>query len=520
MDRRQMIERLDEPAQGWDVLVIGGGATGLGVALDAAARGYRTALVERGDFGQGTSSRSTKLVHGGIRYLQQGDVRLVLDALRERAILMALAPHLVRRLPFVVPGYYRGETLIYGIGLKLYDLLASRHGLSPSHRLSVNEIMAALPTIRSDGLRGGVQYEDGLFDDARLLIALARTAVARGAAVANYVQVEQLLKGPNGLVTGAVARDLEDGRTVRLRAKVVINATGPFGDALRSADNPAARPLIAPSQGAHLVLPRRFLPGDAALVVPRTPDGRVLFAIPWHDHVVVGTTDTPLAEPTPDPRSRPEEVDFLLDTAAGYLSPPVGRSDVLSTFAGVRPLVRRGAIKGTAALARDHYIEVSASGLVTICGGKWTTYRRMAEDTVDRAARVGGLPRCPCLTRGLPIHGHRNPSLEPDPLAVYGADADAIRELASAEPDLAPRLHPELPILTAQVAWAARHEMARTVEDVLCRRTRAAFLNAPAALAMAPTVAGRLAAELGRDESWAGEQVEAFRRVAETFLLP
>jgi glycerol-3-phosphate dehydrogenase len=520
MDRGSMIARLDEPGAVWDVLVVGGGATGLGAAVDAASRGYRAALVERGDFGQGTSSRSTKLVHGGVRYLRQGHVGLVLSALRERAILLRLAPHLVQSLPCVVPGYARGEVGFYGLGLRLYDLLAGRRGLGRSQRLSAERTLEALPTLRADGLRGGVLYHDGLFDDARLLIALARTAAEQGAAVANYVEVERPLKRPDGRIAGVIARDREDGRTLEIRARVVINATGPFGDALRRADVPTARPLIAPSQGAHLVLPRRFLPGDAALLVPRTPDGRVIFAIPWHDHVVVGTTDTPLAEPDPEPRPRPEEIAFLLETFAGYLERPASRGDVLSVFAGVRPLVRAGSSRKTAALSRDHHLEVSESGLVTIVGGKWTTYRRMGEDAVDRAATVGGLPRRPCVTRTLPIHGHRAPKPEPDPLAVYGSDAEAIGELASARPELSRRLHADLPIIAAEVAWAARLEMARSVEDVLCRRTRAAFLDARAAIAMAPDVAALLAAELGRDSNWSQAQVEAFQRAVGAYLVP
>ena len=515
-----MIDRLADPAGCWDVLVIGGGATGLGVAVDASARGYRTALVEQADFGKGTSSRSTKLVHGGVRYLQQGDVSLVIEALRERGLLLKLAPHLVSNLRFIVPNYAWWESPFYGVGMKVYDLLAGRYGFGPSRRLSAEETLSALPTIRSDGLRGGVQYYDGLFDDARLLVNLAQTAVEQGATVANYVRVERLLKGDGGLVEGVVARDLEGGRTLQLRSKVVVNATGPFSDALRRSDDPQVRPIIAPSQGTHLVLPKRFLPGDSAIMVPHTPDGRVLFAIPWHDHVVVGTTDTPIEDVPLDPRPLPEEIDFILETAAGYLSRPADRGDVLSTFAGIRPLVRDGGGSSTAALSRSHHLEISASGLVTICGGKWTTYRRMAEETVDQAAIVGGLPERPCTTRCLAIHGHQPPPTSPDPLAVYGSDADAIRDLTRAASSLSRQLHPDLPIIGAEVVWAARHEMARSVEDVLCRRTRAAFLNAHAALAMAPEVAALLATELGRDESWTLEQVGAFGRVIETYRVP
>lgn len=500
MNRDDMIDRLADPAERWDVLVVGGGATGLGAAVDAASRGYRTALVERADFGSGTSSRSTKLVHGGVRYLQQGNLSLVIEALRERGLLMKLAPHLVSNLRFVVPNYAWWEAPFYGVGLKVYDLLAGRYGFGPSRVLSAEETLEALPTIKTDGLRGGVQYYDGLFDDARLLANLAQTAAGQGAAVANYVRVDRLLKDGSGLVRGAVAVELESGRGLELKARAVINATGPFCDGLRHADDPGARPIIAPSRGAHVVLPRRFLPGDSAIMVPHTADGRVMFAIPWHDHVVVGTTDTPVPFAPIDPRPSSSEVDFILETAADYLAHPAGRADVLSVWAGIRPLVKAGDGSNTAALSRDHHLEVSNSGLLTITGGKWTTYRRMAEDAVDQAAVVAGLAERECWTRSLPIAGQD--------------EADA-REVGTSE-----RLAPALPITAFHVVRAAREEMARTVEDVLCRRTRAAFLDARAALAMAPRVAEILAAELGRGDDWRDEQVEAFRRIGEGFLVP
>ncbi len=500
MDRDRMIDRLADRTGRWDLLVIGGGATGLGVAVDAASRGYRTALVERADFGSGTSSRSTKLVHGGVRYLRQGNVSLVIEALRERGLLLKLAPHLVGNLRFIVPNYAWWEAPFYGVGLKVYDLLAGRYGFGPSRALTAEETRAALPTIQAEGLRGGVQYYDGLFDDARLLVNLAQTAAAQGAAVANYVRVDRLLKDSAGIVNGAVATDLESGRELTLNARVVVNATGPFADALRREDDPTAAPIIEPSRGAHIVLPRRFLPGDSAIMVPHTPDGRVLFAIPWHGHVVVGTTDTPVGSVPIEPRPSTAEIDFLIETAADYLAEPAGRADVLSAWAGIRPLVKAGDRANTASLSRDHHLEVSGSGLVTITGGKWTTYRRMAEEAVDQAAIVAGLPERPCRTRDLPIAGHDRPA-EPDP----------------GIPD---RLDPALPIAASHVVRAARDEMARTVEDVLCRRTRAAFLNARAALAMAPRAAAILAGELGRGDDWRVEQVADFRRVGASFLVP
>lgn len=518
MDRTWMIERLADRSETWDLVVVGGGATGLGVAVDAASRGYRTALLERDDFGKGTSSRSTKLVHGGVRYLQQGNVSLVIEALRERGTLLKLAPHLVGNLPFVVPNYSWWEAPFYGIGLKVYDLLAGRYGFGSSSLLTVQQTLDALPTIRREGLRGGVRYYDGLFDDSRLLITLAQTAAGRGAALANYVQVDRLLKGDDGLVRGVVATDLESGRELQIRARVVVNATGPFVDQLRGEDDQKARPLIAPSQGAHVVLPKRFLPGDSAIMVPHTPDGRVMFAIPWHGHVVVGTTDTPISEVPRDPCPFPEEIDFLLDTAADYLAHPASRADVLSAWAGVRPLVRTSGSASTSALPRDHHLEVADSGLVTICGGKWTTYRKMAEDTVDQAAVIGGLPDRECVTAGLPLHGHQEQGLSRR-FAVYGTDAPAIEALEAEAPEMARWIASALQISAAQVVWAVREEMARSVEDVLARRTRALFLDARAALDAAEPVASVMATELGRDDRWASDQVEAFRKIAETFLV-
>jgi glycerol-3-phosphate dehydrogenase len=520
MNRDDMLARLADRSTVWDLVIIGGGATGMGAAVDAAARGYKTAIVEQSDFGKGTSSRSTKLVHGGVRYLQQGNVSLVIEALRERGLLMKLAPHLVSNLRFIVPNYAWWEAPFYGIGMKVYDLLAGRYGFGPSKRLSAAMTLEALPTIKTDGLRGGVQYFDGLFDDSRLLVNLAQTAVEQGASVVNYVKAERLVKNAEGLITGVVVQDQEGGAELELKAKVVVNATGPFADTMRRQDDPRLKPIIAPSQGTHVVLPRAFLPGDSAIMVPHTADGRVMFAIPWHAHVVVGTTDTPIDHVPLEPVPLSDEIDFILETAAGYLARPATRADVLSAFAGIRPLVRAGDGTSTAALSRDHHLEIAPSGLVTICGGKWTTYRHMAEDTVDQAAIVAGLPEKPCPTRTLPIHGAEAPPAAPgDPLAVYGSDAAGLRDLAHDRPELATRLHPDLPITGAMVAWAAQNEMARTVEDVLCRRTRASFLNASAALAMAPEVSRLLAAELGRDDAWAEAQVAAFRPVGQGYLV-
>jgi glycerol-3-phosphate dehydrogenase len=500
-----MWRRFEERREPWDIAIVGGGATGAGIAIDAASRGYSTLLLEQSDFGKGTSSRSTKLVHGGVRYLEQGNLRLVMEALRERGLLLQNAPHLVHNLAFVVPNYDWWEAPFYGAGLKLYDLLAGRYRFGPSAILSRDETLERLPTIRTDGLRGGVVYYDGQFDDSRLLIHLVATAFEQGAALLNYAQVTALDRG------GVRFRDVESGAEFDARAKVVINATGPFSDAVRRLADPAAEPSIAPSQGIHLVFDRSFLPGESAIMVPHTSDGRVMFAIPWHGHTLVGTTDTPIAQAALEPAAQEQEIDFILETASLYLAKKPSRDDVLSVFAGIRPLAGAGAAR-TASVSRDHIIRVEESGIVTISGGKWTTYRRMAEECVTRAAAVAELPVSPPVTRTLPIHGFHPDADSFGHLSVYGADAPKVQAI-----DAPTRLHPDLSYIEAEVLWAARHEMARTVEDILARRTRALFLNVRAALAMAARVAELMAAELGCDEQWQRDQVEAFRAVAAAY---
>jgi len=518
MDRDAMLRRVAETGRPWDVVVIGGGATGLGAAVDAAARGYDTLLVEQSDFAKGTSSRSTKLVHGGVRYLKSGDVGLVLEALRERGTLMRNAPHLVRNLSFVVPAYVWWEGPFYGAGLKLYDLLAGEMGLGPSRRLDIAATLKAIPTLEREGLRGGVVYQDGQFDDARLATTLLLTFADLGGCALNYMPVEGLVRAGERM-NGVVARDLESGQAHTIAARAVINATGVYCDALRRLDDPAAAPVVAPSQGTHIVLDRAFQPGASAIMVPHTDDGRVLFAVPWHGRVVVGTTDTPVTDTPLEPRPLDEEIDFLLEHAARYLTRDPQRADILACFAGLRPLVRSGAA-ATAALSRDHAVFVSPSGLVTITGGKWTTYRSMGEDAVDRAAHAGGLEPRPSRTRTLPLHGHGPAVRRPEPWDVYGTDASALRRLAREEPALAEPLHPRLPYLAVQVAWAARREMARTVEDVLARRTRALLLDARASLEAAPGVADIMARELGRDATWRDRQVAAYATLVEGYLPP
>jgi glycerol-3-phosphate dehydrogenase len=514
-----MLGRAIDRREPWDMVIVGGGAVGMGVAVDAASRGYEVLLVEQHDFGKGTSSRSTKLVHGGVRYLEQGAISLVMEALKERGLLRQNAPHLVTDLAFVVPNYEWWEAPFYGVGLKVYDLLAGRYGFGGSEILSKEETLARLPTIKTEGLRGGVVYYDGQFDDARLLINLTATAVEQGAIVLNYTPATALTRDADGFVDGIRARDLEGGREFRAAARVVVNAAGPLSDRVRRLVHPDAEPLIAPSQGIHLVFDGSFLPGVSAIMVPHTTDGRVMFAIPWHGHTVVGTTDTPIGDATLEPRPLDEEIEFILETAGRYLRRPITRRDVLSVFVGIRPLVRSGSGGNTASLSRDHTLHIDPSGLLTIAGGKWTTYRRMAEDCVDHAATLARLPEKPCVTRNLNVHGFHRQAHNFGTLSVYGSDALLIQDLIRADPSLQAPLNPALPYCGAEVVWAARVEMARTVEDVLARRTRALFLNARAAVDMAPEVARLLARELGRGEAWQAEQVDAFRTLAEGYLV-
>jgi glycerol-3-phosphate dehydrogenase len=518
MTRDRMIDRLEHTSS-WDIVVVGGGATGVGIAVDAASRGYEVALVEQHDFGKGTSSRSTKLAHGGVRYLEQGNISLVMEALKERGLMRQNAPHLVSNLAFVVPNYDWWEAPFYGLGLKVYNVLAGKYGFGSSEILSRDETLARLPTIKTEGLLGGVVYYDGQFDDARLLVNLAQTAAEQGATLANYVQAVAVTKGGDGFVDGIVARDVESGREFPVRGKVVINATGPFSDSVRRLAEPNAPALIAPSQGIHLVFPASFLHGTSAIMVPHTSDGRVMFAIPWHGHTVVGTTDTPIASPELEPRPLDQEVEFILETAGRYLDSPPSRDDVLSVFAGIRPLVKSGDSRLTAALSRDHTIHIDASGLLTTTGGKWTTYRHMAEDTVNQAADLARLPERACVTRALNIHGFHQSREKFGRLSLYGSDAPAVQALGAADPTLGAPLDAALPYTGAEVVWAARHEMARTVEDVLARRCRALFLNARSAARMAPTVARLLAHELGYDEAWQRAQVDDFTRLSRQYTL-
>ncbi len=497
----------------WDVIVIGGGASGLGTALDAVTRGYRTLLLEAHDYAKGTSSRSTKLVHGGVRYLAQGRIHLVHESLHERGLLKKNAPHLVHDLGFLIATYTTWRLPFYGLGLKLYDALAGKLNLRPSRVLSRREALAHVPTLKPANLKGGILYFDGQFDDSRLAITLLRTFETQGGVALNVAPVTGLLKH-NGRTVGVTFRDSETGADYEARAKAVINATGIFADAVRRLDDPAADAMLSPSQGVHIVVDRKFLPGDTAIMVPRTEDGRVLFALPWHGRTLIGTTDTPVPEISLEPRPLDAEIDFILRTAAAYMTPAPQRSDILSVFAGLRPLVKAQATADTKTLSREHTIVVSASGLITLTGGKWTTYRRMGEDTIDRAIAEAGLPAHESRTAALHLHGWSQTPDE-DHWSSYGSDAQLIKALPGADT----RLHPGLPYTEAEVRWAVRFEQARNVEDVLARRLRALLLDAAASITAAPRVAAIMAEELEYNDTWQEAQIDAFSALAQGYRV-
>lgn len=526
--REKILAKLRQSDE-WDIIVIGGGATGLGTAVEAATRGCKTLLLEKYDFAKGTSSRSTKLVHGGVRYLAQGDLPLVREALHERGLLRRNAPHLVHDLSFVVPSYAGWSQLYYGAGLKLYDLLSGQLSFGHSRFLNEQDTLAQIPTLKQQGLRGSILYHDGQFDDARLAITLMRTLLDQGGIALNYAPVIGMIKTGDQII-GVQACDSETGEIFEIRSKVVVNATGIFVDTVRRMDEHNTQPMLSLSQGIHLVVDQRFLPGNSAMLIPKTTDQRVLFALPWHGKVLLGTTDTPVAQPEYEPRPLPSEIDLILQTVAQYLSPAPTDLDVLSVFVGQRPLVKADKAASTASLSRQHTIRRSDSGLLTITGGKWTTYRKMGEDVVDQAMQQGNLPPQLSVTSTLKLHGATQTlinaaSTDPfknsfndlfdNPFKIYGSDASMVQQM----PGASILLHPRLPYTEAEVRWAARYEMARTVEDVLARRTRALLLDAAASCEMAPRVAAILAEELGLDAEWQQQQITAYRSLATGYLL-
>jgi len=518
-NREKLIDNISNPAIEWDIIIIGGGATGLGTAVDAASREYKTLLFEQSDFAKGTSSRSTKLVHGGVRYLAQGNIGLVREALHERGLLLKNAAHLVKNETFIIPVYSWWKAAFYTIGLSVYDLLAGKLSFGRSKFISKEEILSRLPGIDPKNLFGGVLYHDGQFDDARLAVNLAQTCIEQGATVLNYFRVAGLIK-TGTKVTGVDVTDVETGKSYQINGKVVVNATGVFVDVVLRMDEPHKKPLVRPSQGIHLVVDSAFFPGSDALMIPETDDGRVLFVVPWHGKLLIGTTDTPLDEHSLEPRALETEVDFVLRNADKYLSKTITRDDVLSVFAGLRPLAAPAeGSKSTKEISRSHKLILSPSGLITITGGKWTTYRKMAEDTVDAAIRVANLIPQNCLTANLPIHGNMPDVDRTDYLYVYGSDREALLKLVDENPAWSQKLHPAYDFMKAEVIWAVRNEMARTVEDVLARRIRVLFLDAKAAIEMAPIVANLMAKQMDYDKAWEVTQVAAFNEVAKGYLL-
>ena len=517
MNRQQILKELEEVHE-WDIVIIGGGATGLGAAVDSSSRGYKTLLIEHYDFAKGTSSRSTKLIHGGVRYLAQGNIKLVRESLKERGLLLKNAPHVCHNLSFILPSFKWWGKWYYGIGLKLYDLLSGKLSLGKTNFLSRKQTKKLLPAIASDKLSGAVLFHDGQFDDSRLAVNLAQTAVEQGSTAINYCRLVSLTK-TNGRINAVVIEDTISQKKYTVNCKVVINATGVYTDKIMLLDDPQREPVITVSQGTHVVVEKHFFPGQQAMIIPATDDGRVLFAVPWHNKVVIGTTDTLLDKISIEPIALEEEIDFIIRHINRYLVTHIKRSDVKTVFAGLRPLISIKEKKGTAVLPRDHTTIVSNSGLVTITGGKWTTYRTMGMSAVDNAVFVAKLHKKPSATESLSIHGHTN-NIDPDEsLSVYGSDAVAIRQLMIDEPGLSEKIHPALPYTKACIVWAVKHEMAMTIEDVLARRTRILFLDAKAAIESAPVVAAVMAKKLNETMEWQEQQLKNFTDIAKQYLI-
>ena len=517
MNRQEMIQQLEDVAE-WDIVIIGGGATGLGAAVDAASRGYKTLLVEQSDFSKGSSSRSTKLVHGGVRYLAQGNLKLVKEALKERGLLLKNAPHVCHNLSFIIPAFHWGQKWYYGIGLHMYSLMAGKLSLGKTSVLSKQLTQQLLPSLDADKLTGGVQYQDGQFDDARLAVNLAQTAEKLGAAVINYCKVTSLTK-INKHISGLVVQDVLSAKKYAINCKAIINATGVFADGIMRMNDPQHKPVIAPSQGIHLVVDKHFFPGEHALMIPSTDDGRVLFAVPWHDKVLLGTTDTPIKNIDLEPVPLQTEIDFVIKHINRYFTTLISYSDVRSVYVGLRPLIKVKSQKNTSILPRDHTTIVADSGLVTVTGGKWTTYRTMGKHAVDSAAIAGKLPIRDCITASLIIHGYTEHKHTNNSMAVYGSDAEKIDQLINEQPVLAQKINIALPYTKAMVVWAVQNEMAMSVEDVLARRTRALILDAKAAITAAPIVASLMANLLQKSEEWQQWQVKDFTTLAQKYLI-
>lgn len=515
-----MIELMKNQTDGYDFIIIGGGATGIGIALETISRGYKTLLVEKSDFTKSTSSKSTKLVHGGVRYLAQGDIALVREACVERGRLLKNAPHLVKNQSFIIPTSGLFDELMYTVGLTFYDLLAGKYSLGRSLHISKRRTLQRIPTLNPKKLSAGVIYHDGQFDDSRLAVNVLQTAAALGAHLMNYMEVEALTKDDAGKINGVRLHDVESNENYLIKGRAVINATGVFADEVMQMDKPEMKKIIRPSQGVHIVLDKSFLPGNDAIMIPKTDDGRVLFAVPWHNKVVVGTTDTPLNEASLEPVALEEEINFILNTAGRYLTKAPARKDVLSIFAGLRPLAApKGDSKKTKEISRSHKIYISDSDLFTMIGGKWTTFRRMAEDMVKKVEEVKSWKKTHSKTRTMKIHGYMKKIDLTDPLYFYGTDREMLINLGKNEPGISGVISEKLGLYKAQVIWAVRNEMARSVEDVLSRRTRCLLLDSRESVAIAPVVAELMAIELQKDTAWVNSQVQSFKEVAANYML-
>ena len=519
MNRDLLIQELRKQSENtWDIIVIGGGATGLGVALDAVSRGYKTLLLEQSDFAKGTSSRSTKLVHGGVRYMAQGDLQLVMEALHERGLMIKNAPHLIINQDFIIPVYNLWDSLIYTAGLKFYDLLAGRLSLGKSYFINRETTMSRLPMLNPKGLRGGIVYHDGKFDDSRMSVALAKACIDRGGIVLNYVKVISLLKNSSGKINGVIALEKETGEEFSLKARVVINATGVFTDIISRMDNPKSKPTIKTSQGVHIVIDKSFLQSNSAIMIPKTSDGRVLFAIPWYNEILIGTTDTPVENVSMEPVALGKEIDFILNTARNYLIKPPKKEDILSIFAGLRPLAADpGNPASTREVSRRHKITLSPSGLLSITGGKWTTYRRMAEETIDKAIKAGFIVKRKCISSTLRLISNVN-SCHNTRFEIYGDGASEIEQMIDENPSLGVPFDKRLPYTKAEIIWICRNEMPQTIEDILARRTRSLFLNARASSDIAADIAGLMAKELGYDSIWQKEQLESYNKLVMNYI--
>ena len=515
MNRKDSIIKLNKVLQ-WDVVIIGGGASGLGIALDASKRGYKTLLLEKYDFAKGTSSRSTKLIHGGVRYLQNGDITLVIESLKERGILKRNAPHLVQDLSFVIPTYDWWASPFYGIGMKIYDMMAGKLGLGKSEIISKEETEKLIPNISKKGLRGGVIYHDGQFDDSRMAITLALSADSKKTTLLNYCNVEGFVK-KDGEIIGLNFTDLINSKKYQIKSKVVINATGVFAEEIIRMDQPKIEKMIQPSQGVHIVLERRFLKSKHAILIPQTSDGRVLFAVPWKNYVVVGTTDTHVKKASEEPKALNEEIDFILKNAGKYMSVKPKRDDIKSVFAGLRPLAATSNKQSTKEVSRSHKIDISPSGLISVLGGKWTTYRKIAEDALNTAISINKLKKKKCKTERTKLFGFKRNVSWSDPMHVYGSMKKKVESLGGVNDNKS--LSKKFYVSNNIIEWSIIHEMALTVEDILARRTRCVFLDSKESKRISPVVAQKMADVLGEDDKWIDAELKKFNKLIKNYIV-